>query len=77
MDWLREIFWTIRHIEKSTSTTDQSERDEIITQFEKLIKTNQAIEDTQDKLQLKPGHIPIKQKASQLPYHSQIYVERK
>jgi len=59
MDWLREFNWTMRHIEKPTTQTDQSERDEIITQFEKLFKTNQTIKDTETKIQLKSGHPPL------------------
>ena len=68
-DWLREINWTIRHIEKTTTPTDQSEKDEIITQFKKLFKTNQAIKDNENKKQIKMGHKPIKQKARPIPYH--------
>ena len=45
MDRLREIEWTIRHFEKSTTQTDQSEIDEIITKFENLFKTNQTVKD--------------------------------
>ena len=58
MDWLRDIHWTIRHIEKSTTPGDQSERDETITQIEKLFNTNRTIKDTEIKIQLKPGHLP-------------------
>ena len=76
MDWLREFNWTIRHIEKTTRITDQSEKDKIITHFEMLFKTNRTIKDTDFKIQLKPGHAPIKQKARPIPYHSQSYIEK-
>ena len=76
MDGLREFNWTIRHIEKSTTPTDQSERYEKIAQFQKLFKTNQTFEDTEIKIQLKLGHTPKKQNARLKPYHSQNYVEK-
>ena len=60
MEWLGEFNWTIRHIEKSTTPTDQSERVEILTQFEKLSEKNGRTKDAQTKLQLEPGHIPKK-----------------
>ena len=61
MDWLREFNWTKRHIEKTKMTTEQWEKDQIITHFEKPFKTNRMIEDTEIKIQLKPEHRPIKQ----------------
>ena len=74
MEWLREFNWTIRHIEKSTTPTDQSERVEILTQFEKRSETNGTTKDTQTNIQLEPGHIPIKQKTKPKPYPFQNYV---
>ena len=53
----------------------QSDRNEISEQFAKLYKTYQTIEDSDKKIQLKPGLIPIKQKARLIPYHLKLYVE--
>ena len=47
IDWLRNFNPTIRHIKKTTTQTDQSRRDERITQFEKLMKMNRTIKDTE------------------------------
>ena len=68
LDWQRQFNLTIRHIEKSTTQTDQSEGDEIFTQFEKLFKSNQTIKETEIKIQLKLGHLPMKQKARPIQY---------
>ena len=62
MDWLRRINLTIRHVKMTTTLIDQSERDEVITQFEKLFKRNRTIKDTEMKLQLKSGLLLRKQK---------------
>ena len=40
MDWLREFNWTIRHIKKTTTTSEQSEKYKIFTHIEKFFKTN-------------------------------------
>ena len=37
---------------------------------------NQTIKVTEIKTQLKPGHLPLKQKARPIPYHLQNYVEK-
>ena len=76
VDGLREFDSTIRHIEKTTTLTDQSERDEIFAHFEKLFKKNQTIGDTEVILKLKPNHLPIKLKARPVPYHLQRYVKK-
>ena len=76
MGWLRELNWTMRHIEKPTTPTDQSERNKIITPFEKLVQTNSTNKVTENKMQLKPGHIPIKQKARPIPCQLRNYVEK-
>ena len=76
MDWLGQFIWTIRLIKKSTTQTDQPEGEEIFTQIEKLFKTNKLTKDTEIGIQIKPGHLPIKQKARPKPYHLQIYVEK-
>ena len=76
MDWLRDFKWTIRHIEKTTTITDKSEKNKINTNFEKRLKTNGTIKDTEIKLQLRPVHPPIKQKTRLIPYQLQWYVEK-
>ena len=43
MDWLPEFNWLIKNIDSTTETTDNSEKDKIITNFEKLFKTNRTI----------------------------------
>ena len=60
MDWLRELNWMIRHIEKTTTITDQSEKDKIFTNFEKVFKTSRTIKDTESEMQRKPGYAPKK-----------------
>ena len=75
MDWLREFNWTIRHIEKTTTLSDLSERDQTIIQFEKQFKTNQTVKDTQIEVQIKPGHPPRKQETTPIPYHLQNCVK--
>ena len=76
MDWLREIDWTIRDVEKRTTITDQLEMNKIITNFEKLFKRNRTIKNTENKIQLKTGHPPIKQKTRAIPKYLQSYVEK-
>ena len=76
MECLREFNSTKRHIEKTTKLTDQTERDKVIAKFETNFKTNRSIDDTQIKIQLKPVHLPLKQKAGPKPYHLQNYVEK-
>ena len=77
MDWLRDLNRTIRHIEKTTTTTDQTEKDKIIRNFEKLWETNQTIKDSDIKEQPEPGHPLIKQKARPIRYHLESYVRKK
>ena len=76
MDWLRGYNWTIRNIESTTNLTDQSQKDKIITNFEKIFKKNRAIKDAEIERELKPGHSSIKQKASPIPYHQHGYAEK-
>ena len=72
MDWMREFNWTIRNIQ-NTTLTDQSEKEK--THFEKPFETNRTCKDTKIKIELKPRHPPIKQKARPIPYHLRSYVE--
>ena len=76
MHWLREFNWTIRHIEKTTTPTDQTERDEIITQIQKLFKRSRTIRDTEVKILLKSGHLPTKKKIKTIPYHLENFVQK-
>ena len=55
---------------------NQSEREKVITKFPDLFETNETIKDTEIKIQLKPGHQPIKQKTRPVPLHLQKDVER-
>ena len=55
---------------------NQSEREKVITKFPDLFETNETIKDTEIKIQLKPGHRPIKQKTRPVPLHLQKDVER-
>ena len=50
MDWLRGFNWTIRKIESTTTTNNQSEKDKTITNFEKVSKTNRIIDYTDTKM---------------------------
>ena len=76
MDWLREFNWTTRSIEGTTTTSDQSEKEKINTNFEKFFKKNQTVNETEIKAQLRPGHPPTKQNAKSIPYQLQSYVEK-
>ena len=49
MDWQRDLNRTIQRVEKSTTPTNQSEKDEIKTQFENLFNANQTVKDTKIK----------------------------
>ena len=77
MDWLPEFNWLIQKIVSTTETTDNSEKDKIKTNVEKLFKTNQIKKNTEIKIHLKPGHLPKKLKARPIQYHLQSYVEKK
>ena len=76
MDWVRELNWTIRIKESTTSLTEQTEKDRKLINFGKLFKTNQTIEDSGIKIQLKPGYPPAKQKIQPIPSHLQSYVDK-
>ena len=75
-DWLRDIIWKIHIIESTTKTTDQSKKERIKTNFGKLFKTNQTVEDTEVEIQLELGQPPIKTKARFIRYHLQTFVEK-
>ena len=69
-DWLQEMNWRIRQIEKTTKMANQSEKDKIFTHFVMLFRTNQTIKHTEFRIHLKPGH----QRAIPIPCHLQSYV---
>ena len=56
MDWLREVIWTIRQIEKKGHDNRQHREGQNDCQLEKLIKRNRTNKDTEIEIQLKPGH---------------------
>ena len=74
--WLRGFNWRFRHIEKTTTINDRSEKDKIITLFEKLFKSGRTIKDGEIKIQLKPGSPPKEQKVGPKPTYLQSYVEK-
>ena len=62
VDWLRELKWTIRNIENTMTIINRSENYKIITNFKLLSKKNRTVQGTEIKLELKPGHPPMKRK---------------
>ena len=61
---------------KTTAENNRSEREKVFNKFPDLFENNEAIKDTEIKIQLKPGHYPVKQKARPVPLHLQKNVER-
>ena len=74
MDWLQKFNWIIRNFQSTTTTTEQSEKLQKISNFEKLTKMNRTTEDIEMEIQPKPGHPLIKQKTRPTPYHSQSHL---
>ena len=52
-DWLREFHWSIGKLESATTINDQSEMDKKFANFENLHRSDQKIEDTAIKIQLR------------------------
>ena len=50
--------------------------DKTITNFKTMLKKNRTIKDTENKIQLKPGHPATKQKARHILYQLQSFVEK-
>ena len=50
---------------------NQSEKEKIINKLPGLFENNETIRDIEIKIQLKPGHFPVKQKARPVPLHLQ------
>ena len=69
MDWMRKFKLTIGKIQLAEN--NQSEKERIFGTFRDLFENNETIKDTEIKIQLKPGHHPIKQKARPVPLHLQ------
>ena len=74
MDWLKKFRITIGSLRLAEN--NQSETEKIFQQYHALFETNKTIKDTEIKIQLKPGHIPTKQKARPIPLHLQNEVEK-
>ena len=74
MDWLKNFKLTIGKIQLAEN--NQSEREKVFTKFPYLFENNETIKDTEIKIQLEPGHLPISQKARPVPLHLQKDVER-
>ena len=53
-----------------------NKKNKLVSKFEKLLKTNRTIKDTEIKMQLMPGHTLSKQKTRSIPYHLQSSVEK-
>ena len=69
MDWMKIFKLTIGRIQLAEN--NQSEKERIINKFPDLFENNETIKDTEIKIQLKPGHFPVKQKARPVPLHLQ------
>ena len=74
MHWMKTFELTIGRIQLVEN--NQSEREKIFNKLPDLYENNKTIKDTEIKIQLKPGHYPIKQKARPVPLHLQKDVER-
>ena len=66
MDWMKIFKLTIGRIQLAEN--NQSEKERIINKFPDLFENNETIKDTEIKIQLKPGHFPIKQKPDRYHY---------
>ena len=73
MDWMKTFKLTIGRIQLAEN--NQSEREKIFNKFPVIFENNKTIKDTEIKIQLKPGHYSIKQKARPVPLHPQKDVE--
>ena len=74
MDWMKTFKLPIGRIQLTEN--NQSEKEKIINKFPDLFENNETIKDTEIKIQLKPGHLPVKQKARPVPLHLQEDVGR-
>ena len=69
MDWMKTFKLTIGKIHLAENS--QSEKERIFGIFRDLFENNETIKDIEMKIQLKPGHHPVKQKANTVPLHIQ------
>ena len=74
MDWMKTFNLTMGRIQ--IAENNQSEKERIISKFPDLFENNETINDTEIKIQLKPGQFPVKQKAPPVPLHLQEDVGR-
>ena len=74
MDWIKTFKLTIGRIQLAENK--QSEKEKIINRFPDLFENNETIKDTEIKIQLKPGHFPVKQKARPVLLHLRENVGR-
>ena len=74
MDWMRKFKLTIGRLQLAEN--NQSEREKVFAKFPDIFENNETIKDTEIKIQLKPGHQLVKQKARPVPLHLQKDVER-
>ena len=69
MVWMKTFKLTIGKIQLAENS--QSEKERIFGKFRDLFENNETIKDTEIKIQLKPGHHSVKQKARPVPLHLQ------
>ena len=74
MDWMKIFKLTTGRIQLAEN--NQSEKERIINKFPDLFENNETRKDSEIKIQLKPGHFPVKQKARPVPLHLQEDVGR-
>ena len=74
MDWMKIFKLTIGRIQLAEN--NQSEKEGIVNKFPDLFENNETIKDTEIKIQLKPGHFPVKQNPRPVPLHLQEDVGR-
>ena len=74
MDWMKTFEPTFGRIQLAEN--NQSEIEKINNSFRDLFENNETIKDTEIKIQLKPGHFPVNQKARLVPLHLQGDVGR-
>ena len=68
MDWMKTFKLTIGGIQ--LGEINQSEKEKVINKLPDLFENNETIKDTERKIQLKPGHFPVKRigKPDRYPY---------
>ena len=71
MDWMRTFKLTIGKIQLTENNQSANQRKRIFGKIRDLFENNETIKDKEIKIQLKPGHYPVKQKARPVPLHLQ------